>query len=180
MLGIQTFTCKEFNPLNPKLEDLDIDDIAHSLSLLCRYLGHCKWLYSVGQHSVLGARWFKNRGYVKEYQLAFLLHDASESYLNDVPRPLKHHSLFNEYRAIEAKLQALIYQRFRISHMLNNALVHWMDQEICHSESKHVLTKIHPMSELYRKHDHLKIKIEPWTPEKTEDAFLNMFFDLIR
>ena len=49
---IQTFTGKKFDPLNPNLNDFCIEDIAHSLSLQCRFTGHCRVFYSVAEHSV--------------------------------------------------------------------------------------------------------------------------------
>jgi hypothetical protein len=40
---IQTFTCKKFYPLRPKIEDICIEDIAHALSNICRFTGHCQF-----------------------------------------------------------------------------------------------------------------------------------------
>ena len=53
---IQTYTGKRFTPDDPRPEDLDIRDFAHSLSLLCRYNGHCQVFYSVADHSVRVSR----------------------------------------------------------------------------------------------------------------------------
>jgi hypothetical protein len=41
----ETYTGKHFWPLDPKPEEVSIDDIAHALSLTCRYNGHCKHFY---------------------------------------------------------------------------------------------------------------------------------------
>lgn len=49
---MQTFTGRQFWPMDPRPEDLDILDIAHALSLLCRFGGHCQRFYSVAEHSV--------------------------------------------------------------------------------------------------------------------------------
>ena len=43
-------------------------------------------------------------------QLGCLLHDASESYISDLTRPVKRNMA--EYSVIEAKLQSVIYERF--------------------------------------------------------------------
>ena len=53
---IQTFTGKKFSPLEPRREDIDILDIAHSRSMQCRFNGHCRQFYSVAEHSVRVAR----------------------------------------------------------------------------------------------------------------------------
>ncbi len=37
---IQTYTGKQFWPLDPRPEDVDIEDIANALSNLGRYAGH--------------------------------------------------------------------------------------------------------------------------------------------
>src|SRR3989304_3945731 len=47
MCWIQAWTGKVFYPFNPCIEDIDIKDIAHSLSLICRYNGHCREFYCV-------------------------------------------------------------------------------------------------------------------------------------
>lgn len=83
---IQTFTGKQFWPLNPRHQDIDIRDIAHALSMKCRYSGHTKFFYSVAEHSVLVSHFVP-----PDLALWGLLHDASEAYLPDVPRPIKRH-----------------------------------------------------------------------------------------
>lgn len=50
---IETFTGRQFFPLEPDFEQVDIRDIAHALSMKCRYTGHVREFYSVAQHSVL-------------------------------------------------------------------------------------------------------------------------------
>ena len=81
---IMTYSKKLVNPYNIQPGDIDIEDIAHSLSLTSRANGHFKHFYSVAQHSINCAIEAKNRGYGTRVQLACLLHDASESYIADV------------------------------------------------------------------------------------------------
>lgn len=81
---MQTYTGKAFYPLDPRPEDIDIVDIAHALSQLCRFGGHCNRFYSVAEHSVL-----VSHSVPPQYALEALLHDATEAYVVDVPRPLK-------------------------------------------------------------------------------------------
>jgi len=52
---IQVHSGRQFWPLDPRAEEIDIGDIAHALSLVCRFTGHVKEFYSVAQHSVLVA-----------------------------------------------------------------------------------------------------------------------------
>ena len=102
---MQTYTGRQFWPLDPRPEDVDILDIAHALANVCRFGGHTKAFYSVAQHSVLVSR------VVPAGQaLAGLLHDATEAYIGDMIRPLKRN--LHEYRAAEARLEAAITERF--------------------------------------------------------------------
>jgi len=81
---IQSFTGKQVFPLNLKPEQIDVRDIAHALSLKCRFTGHVKHFYSVGQHTILGSRLVPD-----EFKLPFLLHEVSEVYLPDIAKPIK-------------------------------------------------------------------------------------------
>lgn len=86
---IQTFTGKQFWPLKPDANDVDIKDIAHALAMKCRYSGHTQKFYSVAEHSVLIARALLRDGYGPHVAMWGLVHDRSEAYLPDVPRPIK-------------------------------------------------------------------------------------------
>ena len=107
---ITTYTGHKFDPMAPQMETLNIRDIAHALSLTCRGNGHVKQFFSVGQHCIMCAREAKARGYSKRVVLGCLLHDASEAYMSDVPRPFK--EVLPEYVCLEEKLIDLIYTRF--------------------------------------------------------------------
>ena len=107
---ITTYTNKRMNPLNASLDDIEIEDIAHALSLMTRGNGHVKYFFSVAQHSINCFKEARARGYSIDVQLASLLHDASESYLSDITRPVKRE--LNLYREIENKLQSLIYYKY--------------------------------------------------------------------
>jgi len=100
---MQTFTGRKIDLLAPKPEDVDIEDIAHALSMICRFNGHCRDFYSVAEHSLLvellcGADLaFRPRsleGSPPRYddaknRLCCLLHDAAEAYLGDICTPVK-------------------------------------------------------------------------------------------
>lgn len=107
---ITTYTGKKFDPMQPNMEAIEIRDISHALSLTCRGNGHVKNFFSVGQHCVYCAKEAEARGYSKRVVLGCLLHDASEAYMSDVPRPFK--EMLPEYQQVEDKLIDLIYTRF--------------------------------------------------------------------
>lgn len=108
---IQTYTGKAFWPLEPKLEDIDIEDIAHALSNICRFTGHCDQFYSVTEHSVRLSEILCHGG-LDGQALEGLLHDASEAYLGDVARPLK--GLMGQYGEMEQRVQAAIADKFSL------------------------------------------------------------------
>ncbi len=110
MSYILTYKKKEFYPLEPKIEDIDIEDIAHALSLLCRANGHFKHFYSVALHSLNCANEAQARGYSQNVILGCLLHDGSEAYLADITRPVKKH--LHKYLEIEDVLQNNIFEKW--------------------------------------------------------------------
>ncbi len=107
---ILTYSKIKFYPLEPVKEDINIIDIAHALSLMTRANGHFKHFFSVAQHCISCCKEAKQRGYSQRVQLGCLLHDASESYISDLTRPVKKN--LSAYFNIEAKLQRVIYDRF--------------------------------------------------------------------
>jgi hypothetical protein len=104
---MQTGSGRRFYPLDPRPDDIDIEDIAHALSNLCRFAGHCRLFYSVAQHCVIVSNLLPPR-----LKLAGLLHDATEAYLVDVPRPLK--VALPGYKEIEHRLEAVIAEKFGV------------------------------------------------------------------
>src|SRR5271165_7548492 len=81
---IQTYTGRVMYPLDPRPEEINIIDIAHALSNLCRFTGHVRTFYSVAEHSVRVSQHCDPKD-----ALWGLLHDASEAYLADMSRPMK-------------------------------------------------------------------------------------------
>lgn len=51
MTWIQTYSGRQFDIAAPTPEMVDLEDIAHSLAMQCRYNGHCQHFYSVAEHS---------------------------------------------------------------------------------------------------------------------------------
>lgn len=134
MSRIMTCSHKMFDPLNPEIELIDIADIAHSLSMLCRANGHFQRFYSVGMHSINCAKEAMARNYSRKVQLACLLHDGSEAYLSDVTRPVKQE--IPRYKEIEEPLQDVIWKKFLGEDLTEeeNRLVFLIDDDILENE----------------------------------------------
>lgn len=110
MSAYTTYMGKHIDPLSPCADGIDIRDIAHALSLLCRANGHFPSFYSVAQHSIFCMREADARGYSPRVQLMCLLHDASEAYISDIIRPVKR--ILSDYVEIEKKLHSAIFEKY--------------------------------------------------------------------
>jgi len=125
---IQTFTGKAFYPLEPEkcIEKICIEDIAWSLSMQCRYAGHSKFFYSVAEHCI-----HVSNAVSTEYAFEGLMHDASEAYLVDIPRPIKPYIL--GYYEMEKRLMVSISKVFGLQYPLPQN-VKDCDSSILHDE----------------------------------------------
>ncbi len=171
MSYITTYTGKHFDPIEIDAELIDIRDIAHALSLLCRANGHLRHFYSVAQHCVNCCREAEARGYSEKLQLACLLHDAAEAYLSDVTRPVK--ALLPEYQAVEDRLLDVIWEKY-IGEVTETErkLVFEIDDAILSLEFKKLMPQ--PLSE-----DYQSLKSVPQTeyrnPLDVENDYLRYF-----
>lgn len=198
MSWIQTYSGGKFDFLNPTPESVSVLDIAEALSKQCRYNGHCVPFYSVAEHSVRGAEWmFDERNWavldsgchrggdcVRTYARSesglssqdlafyFLVHDAVEAYVGDLPAPLK--SLVPQFVAVEAKVEAVIMGKFGLP-VGKPAEVHEVDMRMAVTEKQQLLVSSGVKWALEDKYPPLPIKIEPWSPEKAKQEFLKAF-----
>ena len=124
----QTYTGIQFRPFNPLPEDVKIIDIAHALSMQCRFNGHIKRFYSVAEHSFL-------MSYLVSPAAAplALLHDAAEAYIGDMPSPLK--DSMTDFKYLDLSLTQAILARFGVGPE-HWAEVHAADKWIVHKEAR--------------------------------------------
>ena len=99
---------------NLKPEDIQVTDIAHHLSHLCRFGGATFEFYSVAEHSIHVARVVNTMLGRPDLAMAALMHDASEAYLGDMRTPIKHMPEMAPYLKLEAEVQEVIHQHFGI------------------------------------------------------------------
>ncbi len=168
-----------FYPLDPRAEDVRIEDIAHGLAGTNRFQGHTRWPYSVAQHSVLVSVVMTNGGSDPVRGLYGLLHDASEFVLTDLPRPLKRQPAFAAYREAEARLQALIYTACELSPTEPSDLK-VIDRQMLRTEQAALMPPPAPGEVRTDQPIFHDVVIERWTFEQARAAFLTRFQTLQR
>lgn len=168
---IQTYMGLKFYPLDPRPEDICIEDIAHSLSLKCRFAGHCNSFYTVGQHS-LHVSWLMEMRLGPMAGLCGLMHDSAEAYVGDLPRPLKRMSVMKIYGEIEDKILEVIFSKYCI-HMKDYK---WADNILLATEKRDLLK---PLQWDWELPEPLDEDIMPKTSLYVEQAFLNTFHRLM-
>lgn len=128
---MQTYTGLKFYPLDPRPDEIDMLDIIHCLSRVCRYSGHTNGFYSVAEHSLLMARHFK------EHAKIALLHDAAEAYFGDLPRPIK--NSIPDFKKYEHNLLSIIFEKYGIGPLNDSILnlIETMDLEMLWQEKNH-------------------------------------------
>ena len=172
-----TFTGAKFTPLDPQINEIHIEDIAHSLSLMCRANGHIEYFYSVAQHSLNCAAEAKARGFTARVQLVCLIHDAGEAYISDITRPVKQY--LHEYKKIEEKLQQTIFTKFlgETPPETELALVNQIDNDMLVNELDLLITK----KKLYSSIP--KLKSEPSfefrNQKEVENEFLKTYYGIM-
>lgn len=179
---IQTYEGIQFTMLEPRVEDINILDIAHALSQEPRFGGHAKRHYSVAQHCVNLSK------FAGSEKLRRLLHDAPEAYLKDIPRPYKYAPGVKEVlRPIEARMEVAVAARFGLELPLVDAAVKRDDDILLATEAWHLMRPDHfdewePSPHLYRADDEvcadLGLDFTYWPDELAELRYLQQFIRL--
>ena len=129
---ITTYSGKKFHYLDPQPDEIDIIDIAHQLSLTCRFAGACREFYSVAQHSYLMTNLVPD-----EYKLHALLHDASEAYMPDLPRPMK--ADLPKFKEMEATILWAIWDKYELLGFSPKGVIKEADNIMLATEAKELM-----------------------------------------
>lgn len=164
MIYTVTHSKVRFEYLNPKVSDINLEDIAHSLSQICRFTGHTIFPYSVSQHSCILSELVH-----EENQLWALFHDAPECFMNDLSSPLK--KIINgNYGFLHDLFARRICEKFNLPYE--------------EPEEVRVLDRILTINELWQLIDdsyeeegipRLDIKIIPWEAKRAKQAFYDHY-----
>jgi len=168
---IQTYTGRRFTPTKPMAGAIVLEDIAHPLSMQCRFSGHVSKFYSVAQHSVLVS-------YICDEKDALwgLLHDASEAYIVDIPRPIKR--VLKEYVDLERVMQESVCERFGLPKGMPES-VKKADDLLLMTEARDLMP---PLQDGWGYNDiqPLPFKIEAVSQEDAKDRFIMRFCELTK
>lgn len=177
---IETATGRKVHPLTPRADEICIEDIAHALANQCRFSGHTKYHYSVAQHSV-----YVSRLVPPEHALWGLLHDASEAYLIDLPRPIKHQSAFGDaFTAIEKGIEAAVAEAFGLA-LPMPAAVKQADSAMLLAEKRDLMPNVQEWSAHFN-HWGIEVSdmvrgvtITPMLPAEAKRAFLARYNEIL-
>jgi len=174
-----TFTGRKFVFDDP-YPSLSIIDIAHHLSMICRWTGAVKEFYSVAQHSVLCSRIAGE----PRIQLQRLLHDAHEAYTNDLNSPVKS-LISSDYRKLAEKIQAAIWKKYGLEppNVREMAEMKTVDLRMAATEASQLMTGLPKSNVAYpygvKELGHAWDLSCPWEPRQAQEEFLSRFKELM-
>jgi hypothetical protein len=166
-----------FDPFDPDPDRIRIDDIAHALSLQCRFNGHTRVHYSVAEHCVRVSRMFRDAAKAQWG----LMHDAPEWVLGDLSGPLKHTPFGDAYRELEDRLMEVIAAKYGLEGTRMPPDVKQADRILLITERRDLLGYTGTAEELAQWApwsqgiEPLATPIRPWTAEYAEEQFQEEF-----
>lgn len=164
---IQTFTGRLIDLRHVTPDDISIKDIAHSLGCINRFNGHTLVPISVAQHSVRVSEIVS-----PQHALWGLLHDASEAYLGDVSRPLKH--LLPKYQQMETLVTFAIARHFGLTVPIPHD-VKLADQSVLMAEKRDLMVVDRDWGFRVPVDQQL---VEPLLPAQSTELFMRRFDEL--
>jgi len=159
---VSTYSGAEFNIQTCDVMPIPMSDVAHALSMNCRYNGHVNKFYSVAEHCVIISNLVP-----EEDALWGLLHDATEAFVPDIPRPFK--PFIKGFKEYEQRISDAFAERFGLSKQQPES-VHYMDRNIVHDEALELFPEPPTWVELYESVGAGDM-IKCLTPEKAEKAY---------
>jgi len=120
---INTYSGKVIDLLNPRVDDIALEDIARGVAYKSHYIGQTPFYFSIAEHSMLVS--------MLTGDIEGLMHDGSEAYLSDIAKPLK--AFLPEYKKTEKRLMEVIFERFDLDFSKLES-DKWADIEILGSE----------------------------------------------
>lgn len=182
-----TISGGKFWPLDPRADEVEYDDLCVGLARQCRYNGQCVEYYGVAEHCVIVSiyveRLARERGWCEREVLdaarEALLHDASEAWIGDMVRPVKHQRVMRGFRRMENRIQRAVFERFDVHPTwLTSAIVKEVDDRVIVDEIEALMFDPSLYLARHAKVEGLGADIAalPW--EKAADVFTQRFTEL--
>lgn len=119
----QGFSGGRYWHLDPRADEIELDDVTVGLAREGRYCNQTRDVYSVAEHSVLVsvfAEELARERDLSEVEALMagrlgLMHDGSEAFIGDVVRPLKYRRVMRGYVRLERRWDLAVRERFEIS-----------------------------------------------------------------
>jgi hypothetical protein len=162
---MQTYTGRQFWPLDPRPEDVCAEDIAHGLSHQCRYAGHTRFFYSTAEHCCL------MHDAAGEHRREMLLHDCAETWMSDVVRPVK--KQLSDFAEIEAGIERVVAAKYGLAYPWPD-LVREYDTRILLDERAALMARP-PAPWAMEDLEPLGVEIRCWSPAVAKAQFLARF-----
>jgi len=165
-----------FYPFDPRPEEIHIRDIAHALSMLCRFGGHVRSFYSVAQHSVL-----VSLNVPEEFALVGFLHDATEAYIGDMVAPIKRQ--LPRFNYVEDLVWCAVVDRFDLTEHGVDPTTMAMPPEVKHADMRALVTEMRdlwsgPSEERSFEYEAWETPIIPQIQTTAEAAFERRWHEL--
>lgn len=167
---IETWSGLHFHPWKPKPEEVDLKDIAHALSLQCRFNGHVTRFYSVAEHAIIMSRLVEPC-----LELAALIHDAAEAYIGDMAHPIKASGQMDAYEVLDELVTRAICAKFDVEYgQTQDEGLKALDRRLCATEARVLFQAVPGWTTRYTE---LEEEFHPkgLSPTQAERAFLKRF-----
>lgn len=171
---MSSYTGRRFHPLAPRREDVATEDVLRGLAFTRRFAGQTRKFYSVAEHSVLGSVLAEDMG-GRPLARQFLLHDATEAWIGDMPRPLKYEMA--RFREVEARIWNVVADRYRLPRRLDDR-VKQIDNIMCVTEKLALMPHAENWPSLPDSLADSSITIEAWPPSTALRRIARRFREL--
>ena len=165
---MQTYLGYKFTFNAPRVQDIHIEDIAHSLALQCRFKGHVKDFYSVGDHCLFVLS-------KANHKLWGLMHEAAETYMSDIITPFKYHWRWRSYlKRMENRILKVVAKKYNLPWPIPKE-IHEIDQRMWATEQRDL--RCSPQSTNIKPYPERIVPTADWRTVKA--VFLNQFETLM-
>ncbi len=113
-----TASGRRFYLMDPRSEDVHVEDVSSHLSRICRFNGALKDgidHFSVAEHAFNISRWMEEDGYTPEICFAALHHDSAEAYTGDITAPVK--QAVPSFRELEKRVTRAVFMGLGVPHL---------------------------------------------------------------